>query len=75
MEGLQLVEEQAEQGIPEDTQEEELRAGRMWVVAAGRSCTVVEVAAEVAGGPTCSASCVKRARHRSEGPGCRSHQI
>lgn len=67
--------EQVVQGILEGTQAEEPQAGHMFGVEAGRNHTVVEVAAEEAGGPTCFVSYVKQARHRSEDPGCRSHQI
>ena len=76
MEGLQQVGEQAAQGILEDTQAEGLEACHMLLlVVAGRKRTVVEVVAEVVGDPTCSVSCVKRARHKFGGPGCRSRRI
>ena len=75
MEGLQLVGEQVAQGILEDNQAEELEACHMLPVVAGRRRTVVGVVAEEVGDPTCSASCVKRARHKFGGPGCRSRRI
>jgi len=75
VEGLQRVAEQVAQGILEDNQAEGLEACHMLLVVAGRKRTVVEVVAEVVGDPTCSVSCVKRARHKFGGPGCRSRQI
>lgn len=75
MEGLQLVGEQVAQGILEGTQAEGLEACHMLVVVAGRKSTVVGVVAEAVDDPTCSVSCVKRARHKFGGPGYRSRQI